>query len=310
MLEQKNGLSRRAKIFVVCTLFFISSAFLPAKWFGVKEPQPTGLVIDYSQYKSIQETTKDADNNGTLTWREVMVSNDDGAALLEEIKDVKPDPQIDKLISDPNNLTAAFSKNLLLSSTYIKNNNITDEESQKNILTGITSEIKERTESKKYTRSDIKIAKTETPATIRAYGNQVGGIVSNMITKKNLEEDLPGLLLYLEEANKATLQPIQTDAKKVESILQKLLSIEVPSSAVTQHLILVNAAIQYRDVLSSLSTVVDDPIRAAAVIEKYPQTVLSAITPYTILADYFKIKKIIYSASEPGYMFTAGFTLK
>lgn len=309
MIDQESVPSKKAIAFSLFFVLLVSTAFIPAKWFGVTEKKNVKVPVDLSQFKSIETTTKDVNGDGKLTWREVISSTEEGAVFIKEAESVKPDENTQKALSDPNNLTAAFSKNLFLTSTYLKNNNVTDEESQQKALDGIMADTVARTASKKYIYNDLHIAQTENRATLKAYGNEVAKTIDGMITEKNIKEDLPGMLTYLDTANEEGLVAITKDAARIATINKKLLAIQVPPSASANHILLLNKVEEYKDTLSSLSTAPTDPMRAAAVIQKYPDVLVATLQVYKDMTDYFNLKNIAFNPQEPGYVFTVGFTL-
>lgn len=307
MTEDHSFPSKGSLVLAFAFALFLASAFVPAKWLGVERKQEA--PIDYTKFKSIQEFTKDTDNNRKLTWKEVISSTDEGAAMVAELKDQKPNPTVEKQLNDPNNLTASFSKNLYLTSTYLKNNNITDEQAQENAVSGITADVIAKTASKKYTFGEINVAKTEDKNTIRTYGNEIAKTLNNIVTRKNIEEDIPGLNSYLQTADMGDLAAIQEDAKRVATIRNKLITMSVPPSASVYHLATLNQVVAYSDMLSGLAFAIEDPIRAAAIIGNYPQTLLATVLVYKNLSAYFNIKNIVFSSKEAGYVFTTGYTL-
>ena len=162
----------------------VASALVPARFIGLKQPRSSYTPIDYTKLKTVEEFTKDADNDGKITWRELVESNvDDPTVPIVEEGDT-PDPEIAKALSDPNNLTASLTKNLYVTSVYLKNNNITDEESQRRAMEGLTQEEIDKTVSKKYLPPDIKVAKTEDRTTIKAYGNEMAKILGKRVRSR------------------------------------------------------------------------------------------------------------------------------
>lgn len=309
MNEESKPLPKSILLVAGVLVVLIMSAFIPARYIGVK-PVKYDTPIDFSKLKTTETFTKevDTDSNGTLTWKE-LISTVAGDSIASA-NTGEPDPKIKEMIQDPNNLTSSFSKNFLVSSAYIKNNEIADAATQNLVLNGIIDEEKAKVVSKKYTYTDIKVSTKESKETIRIYGNEMAKIMNSLITKKNIEGDFPGVQLYLKNEDERTLAPIQADAKRVSGLVEKLLLINVPSSAVVYHLIVLNQIVTYRDTLANLSVVATDPVRTAMSVKKYPATVVETLLTYKKLAYYFTLKNIVFTAKEPGYVFTVGYTLQ
>lgn len=309
-MEEKN--TTRNSLLVLGSLLLVVglSAIIPARWLGVKPAPREYTPVDFSQMKTAQDFTKDTNHDGKLTWKELVINNTDGTSTLQDIKEAKPDPEITKALNDPNNLTVSFSKNLYITSAYLKNNNITDAVSQQKAMTGITSEEVAKTSSKKYIYGDIKIATTENKESIRMYGNEIAKILNNIITKKNITEDFPGVKSFLDTGDDKKLVPIEKDAVRIDGMVKRLLALSVPQSATIYHLLVLNQVVVYRDTLSNLSKASTDPVRAAIVVQKYPESLLSTLLLYKKLSSYFTIKNIVFSPQEPGYVFMVGYTLQ
>jgi hypothetical protein len=289
-------------------MLLVLTLIIPARWLGVKPAVNNKVVVDFSKLQPVTSFTKDSNSDGMTSWKELVESTEGpDSPLLTEA--TKPDAEIQKALDDPNNLTSAFSKNLLISSAYLKNNNITDEDSQKAVIDGITKDAVARTISKKYAYGDIKVATKEDKVSIRAYGNEMAKIMNGMITEKNIEEDFPGVQMYLKDSDKKTLIPIQADAKRIDALVGKLLRVTVPPSAAVYHLMALNQIVEYKDVLYNLSVADTDPVRTAISIKKYPDTVIATLLTYKKLSDYFTIKNIVFTSKESGYVFTIGYDL-
>ena len=309
--ENKKPLSRAAIVGTALLGVLLLTAFIPAKWVGI-QPKVSGYTpLDFNSIKPAEEVLResDGDNNGTVTWRELFEANlPEGETL--QLGATAPDPKIQKALDDPNNLTASFSKNLMVSSAYLKNNNITDPEAQKVVIDGITQEEINKTASKTYTLNEIKVAKTESSESVRAYGNQMATILKNIITIKDLESDLPGVMDYINTENEKSVDPIKKTAAYMETVVAKLLLVEVPPSAALYHISVLNQAVLYKDVVSNISKIIDDPVRSSISVEKYPKTALDTLRVFITLKNYFSIQKTTFNSNEAGYVFITGYTLK
>lgn len=309
MNEESKPLPKSILLVAGVLVVLIMSAFIPARYIGVK-PVKYDTPIDYSKLKTAETFTKevDTDSNGTLTWKELM-TNVAGEDSLLVNGTTTEDPEIMKALADPNNLTASFSKNLAVSTAYLKNNNITDADAQKRVLDGITNEEKAKIVSKKYLPTDIILAKSDDKATIKAYGNELAKLLNDLITKKNIQEDLPGVIAYSEKGDPVTLIPISKDAERVGGIVTKVLTLKVPPSATVHHLLMLNQLVIYRDLLRNLASAKTDPVRSALVIDSYTKVLLATGEQYDKMSNYFTTKNIVFMPHEPGYIFTIGYTL-
>ena len=310
MDEESHTSSKSLLVLGIVTLLLIISAFLPARWFGVQPVESTYVPVDFSSLKETHTFTQDTNGDNKISWKEIILSTEEGSTSASELSTTPPDKKVIAELNDPNNLTAKFSKNLYITATYLKNNNITDADSQQKALDAIMADVASNLIPKTYTYSEISVAKTESSVTIKAYGNNLAKILTPMITKKNIETDLPGVAMFIQSKDEKNLIPITLDAERVYEIVQKLLTMQVPPSAALYHLIALNQVSVYEDMLSNLSKASSDPIRAKSLVQKYPDTLVDTLRIYKNLSDYFTLKNTVFRAGEAGYVFTVGYTLQ
>lgn len=309
MDQETKPMSRSFILLAIVLACMIASAFIPARWLGIKPAVKTHTAIDFTKLKSVTEFTKDTNGNGQLSWKELVASTDGTPSTSTTSQNQKTSKETLQALNDPNNLTTSFSKNLLLTSTYLKNNNIADRDLQQKALDGILAEEADKLVSKKYLYKDIKIATTENKDTVRAYGNEMAKILQGMITEQKIKDDFSGLEFYTQTKDTQYLEPLITDAAKIATIEKKLLTISVPPSATIYHLIVINKVTYYKDMLTNMSKAATDPIRATIAMKNYFNDVVSTLVLYKTLSDYFNQKNIIYTTKEAGYLFTVGYTL-
>jgi hypothetical protein len=290
----------------------IASAFVPAKWFGV-EPRKMNVSeqpIDFTKLRDDTPLIKDTNNDGEISWAEVVRSTEQGSSSIIELQGEKPDPVVIARLNDPDNLTASFSKNLYLASAQITNNGGVDEETQKQVFNKLMTDETGKIVFKKYAVGDITIAKDESKESIKEYGNKMAIILNGMITEKKIGDDFNGLNQFVRSKNDKDLLAITSDAAALQGVVKKLTAIPVPPSAIVHHLIILNQISIYSEVLFNLSKASSDPIRATYVLNSYPQTIVSTLLVYKKLSEYFTFKNITFSGKESGYVFTIGYTLQ
>lgn len=312
--DPKGG---KAVLMLLGLLVIIGGGTLvPSSWYGHKKSTTRKYdSVDFSKIRIAEDFSKpeefeknvDGNKDGKVTWAELLGS--DATNFQSTSTGARLDPAIQKALDDPNNLTAAFTKNLLVNAAYMRDNNITDEETQNTLLQGAIAEAKEKLVSKVYTYGDINVAKTEDRASIRAYGNTVATILGNIITKETIISDVPGIITYTNSQDTQSLEAIKKTSGEIEQKFSKILTIKVPPSAVIYHLAILNQLAAYRDLVNNLSRIETDPIRASAVIDSYPNILLNTLKIYNNLGQYFRLKNIVFDSNESGYMFTAGYKL-
>jgi hypothetical protein len=73
---------------------------------------------------------------------------------------------------------------------------------------------------------------------------------------------------------------------------------------------MINRVSAYVDTLVNLAMVQEDPVRATLFIDRYIESIATAVGSYKELSNYFLLQNIVFSQNEPGYVFTVGYTFK
>lgn len=296
-------------LLAILLLITASSAILPASWFGIGNKK-NDTSSDLTSVQTIDAVGKNKEG-APATWKDLTEQAfKDKPELLAEAKAVPVDQKDLETLNDPNNLTASFSKNLYVASTYLNQNGGGDSATQQDILDQLTQQEAGKIIPTTYLFKDINVAKTESKDSIKTYGNNLALILKDMITEASIKGDMNGIVDYLNTQNEKSLEVVTNDYKKVDAVLKKLLALSVPMSASTYHIIAVNQVASYRDILYNLSQLSNDPLRAKISFENYTKTTVDTLTIYKNLSQYFDTKNIVFSAKDAGYVFTAGYTMK
>ena len=130
-----------------------------------------------------------------------------------------------------------------------------------------------------------------------------------MVTKKIITDDLTSINSYSQTKNESDLSILVKNKARVDSLIQKLLSISVPMSATPYHILTINRVASYRDILDNISKANNDPVRAKIAMDQYAETMVLVLRIPNQLSNYFNTKNTVFSSKETGYMFTAGYTI-
>lgn len=308
MPEETSKASKPLIIIGALVLLLMASAFIPARWLGV-QPQKSGYTpIDFSKLNAVESYAHDIDGSGQISWKELIGSTEYGPEAIAEAESLKPDPKEIAALNDPNNLTASFSKNFYIASTYLTNNNVEDPSAQQSVLNQLIEEEAGKLTPTTFTFSDLSTTKTETKESIRTYGNSVATILDGVLTKESLTAVFGGMEHFIETNDAASLVPITKESERIHTKLQKLRELSIPLSAATYHIQVLNGVAEYADMLQNLSQAKTDPLRATLAFKNYTETSAGVLRVYSRLSPYFDIKKVVFSSKDPGYVFTVGYT--
>jgi hypothetical protein len=305
MAEKEMTTKKSLLVLGSLILFIVLTLITPAKWFGIGETKKSNnFRLDLSSDIPASEKVEIPDS-----WKELALNNipEDEIKKLES---QKPDPEVIAQLNDPNNLTASFSKNMYIASTYLSKNPAQSADEQQEILNKLMAQEAAKIVPTVYTYKDLTLAKSESNESIKAYGNSVAKILDNMITEKSITEGFNGLEEYTKTKNERDLLPLEQDSKRLDTIIKKLLALSIPPSASVYHLAAINAIAEYKDLLYNLSTAASDPVRATLFMDKITSTFTAALRVHQQLAIYFDVKNIVFSSKDSGYVFTVGYTLK
>ncbi len=287
------------------------SAVIPARWVGGSPKVIRSPKIDLSRMTSPSQIAKDINGDGGVSWGEIITSTlGASSSALETIKKTSVDQKAIEELNDPNNLTASFSKNLYLLSAYFEKNGITDEATKARALNELIQNEKKKITHTVYKYSDLLVAKTESKDSLKSYGNTMAQLLQTTLSKEIASKDLYSITLYSETKDASALKDLVSNKKRLDAVLQKMISVSVPPSAISYHILTVNRVASYRDLVKNLSTADADPMRASFVLNDYTNTTLLVFRLYEQFSNYFTSRGIIFDSKEPGFIFVAGYTIE
>lgn len=311
MEEKSTQQSRAIAVVSIILVLIVISLIAPLVWKGQPKKKQLKPRLDLSQIAKPEEVIADSNNDGVISWREVMMSTTNpSSSTLAELKKIPVDKKAITELNDPNNLTSSFAKNIYLAGVYLDKNGITDDQSKQDIVTQLMENEKGKIVRTTYNFKDLHVAKTESKDSIRTYGNKLATLLKEIVKEEFLKGDVYAISTYTESKNPNDLKDLISNKKRLDTLMQKLISLEVPPSATIYHLLVINKAAAYKDIVETLSNSESDPLKTTFVINDYPSKVQDISLLNTTIYNYFTYKNIIFSSKEPGYLFTTGYTIK
>lgn len=308
-MEGKNNQTYRSLVVLgVVVVLILLSAVTPAKWLGVEVKKKPYTKLDLTVMTSPSEFAEDINSDGKIGWNEIVESTlKNSTTSLSQINQRPVDQKIIDELNDPNNLTSSFSKNVFLATAYLRERGITDEATKQEAVNYLIAQEASKITFTSYSLNDIKVAKSESKDSVKVYGNNIAPIIKNLISTKIITDDLTGLSSFITTGDEKELLPLINNRKRVDGLIQKLLIIEVPSSAISYHLLTLNRLASYSDLLDNLSRSSSDPVRGTLMIDKYQDIILLVIRIPNQFYDYFNMQNIVFTSKDSGYLFTSGF---
>lgn len=308
-MEEKNiQTKKQLAVLGVVLILILLSAIVPAEWLGITPKKYSYKKLDLNTLTSPQEIAEDTNNDGTVGWNEIVISTfKDSTSTLLELNKKPIDKKIIAELNDPNNLTSSFSKNVFLATAYLRDRGITDEATKREAVDYLVQQEAKKIVVTTYKPTDIKLAKNETKDSIKAYGNAIAPIIQDLISSKIITKDILSVSSFTTTQNENDLKPLIENKKRLDGLLQKLLAIEVPPSAMTYHILALNRVALYRDTVDNLSKSASDPVRGTLSVDTYQDAMLLVVRLPNQFYDYFTVQNIVFTAKEAGYMFTTSF---
>lgn len=322
---------------IIISLSFALIVLLGAYYFGIYKSGPisyqkggTNLIAEKTPTDNFLQA--DTDKDGLKYWEEALWKTDpskadtdgDGTPDGEEAKAGR-DPTIagpdDKLKSIPvfadssaetrskskieSSLTNLIARDLYTNYSILKQAGELSPENQTKINEALSASVEQIIKPKVYIASDLNIATSETPTSIKKYGNDVAVIINNNL-KPNPQDEAVSLSNYLDKKNPADLKKVTDSAENYKKTISALLSMTVPPSVINEHLSLINSLNFFGKSIEGMAQVDTDPIVALVSLKNYGLGPEKIITSFRELISYFAQKRIVFTENEVGYIFTKG----
>lgn len=175
-----------------------------------------------------------------------------------------------------------------------------DDAFQKQLINEITSNTIQSTKSSRlYTESDLKIVPT-TADSMRRYGNQMGELIKSATWGV---DELTIIKSALDKEDEKNLSKLDVSINGYKAILEKSIVTEVPSDAVREHLLLVNALGKMIGSLEGAKLSFKDPALALSIFGKYPEHVTALHRAFIDIQGLFTRNNIVYDKKDPGFIY-------
>lgn len=159
--------------------------------------------------------------------------------------------------------------------------------------------------AKTYSISDLCTINKEDSASLKKYGNALGYILvkdSQNTTKRN---EIFILQDALRKNDKNIIKQLDPIIEGYSNIIKDYLAIEVPKSASSFHLSLINNTSKVLSDVQNMRIVFDDPAKSITGISAYKADAKNLALAIYNTVSYFKEKKVNFIKTEYGYIFTS-----
>ena len=298
-------MSTKKALFIIGSLVAFAgiTLILPAKYLGVKPVKKPALVLATQEdFVALQE---DANNNNVPDWKDLLNRTMSTTTKAEVSKATPVDTAAQKRLSDPNNITASFSKNIYTASMYATDKELTEEEQGVLADKLLASEGAKMT-FKEYKVEDLSLTKVETDASKKAYINALAVTYKKALAAKITANDLETIKAFTVGKDTSVLKSLVVKKNILETIIKDLVATTVPYSAAPYHLLIINSISKYKSVLENIAKAEEDPLRASLALNAYTTSVTELYTALRSLQPYIAIENIQLSTKDPGFILVSG----
>jgi len=203
----------------------------------------------------------------------------------------------------PKTLTDKMSKELFSRFIELKQNGLDNNQQliQDAINQTLDNTLASAAQPKQYTLKDINISDKISSADYHDYGNSVSLVLANDMPKDNA----PTIAENAFEASDMNLlsgiDPVISD---YQTVLKNLLSTKVPRPIAQYHTNLINSISFMLFISQNLRNLQADPMQSMVAIKIYSTANTVMQTSLINIHNYFDTNKIIFSANEPGQLFS------
>jgi hypothetical protein len=260
---------------------------------------------------------RDSDGDGLPDWQEALYGTDmnnpdsdgDGAKDGDEIRvgrnpdKAGPDDQLTQF--DPSTFAASSTDITLKNAFYAQ----FLKERGDTIREATVRELIKRFDAKEfapqYTLVNLKITSHTDPASLRAYGDAFGKLIS-VYTTKSYRNEMEILKDSVINKNRSILSELQLPAIGYRNFTNDLLALSVPIGAAESHLKIVNGYGLMSHSLLALTHLFEDPVRGQGAYQTYLKQTYEINAGYAGLLKYFKDQQIVFAGTDPGHYFSTG----
>ncbi|MDO8579286.1 MAG: hypothetical protein Q7R72_00230 [bacterium] len=155
---------------------------------------------------------------------------------------------------------------------------------------------------KVYTESDVSVINTTSLTEIKKYGNTLGTIF-NEPTSSGYENELVIVNRVYETEKNEDLQKLALNIARYEKIRDNIAFVAVPTVLKNAHISLLNSLSAMIEGVRGMSILATDPVGATKMVLRYEDGLKSLELSTRAMSAYFKKQNVIFSSTEPGYIF-------
>lgn len=218
-----------------------------------------------------------------------------------------PDPQtVSTLLNaaESTNLTTQVGRTLLINLSSANSQGLgSDVPTQDQLVAQATSQINAAASSTSYKTADLNIV-AQTNASLRAYGNATMAALINH-PDASAQDTYTAIGTANDTQSPVALAELKTIGAAYAEITTDLVKTPVPQTLTPLHLQLVNDFAAIASTYPDMQTMLTDPLRGLAGVQRFASLVSEAQRVLTSIAEQLSKDGILFSKDEPGSTWNA-----
>lgn len=253
-----------------------------------------GQVIVSQEPNRTYIEMKDTNNDGVANWEEDLRTG-----VFETIDTPAQNSEEDEPYVPPSTFTGKFSEAFFKDYMDGKMNGV-DFSDPTEFIGKAVGAIDANSQSKKHSRLELTIVPDSDEA-FRKYGNDVYGVIKSYSVKSDNEAAI--LQRALTANDPSILEQLKPIHSVYASYVENTLTVEIPESFVTAHILLLNAYEAILTDIEAMQLAFADPLYSLARVRGYEDDAKMLLSSLQNISTLLTKNGVTYSNDEPGAAF-------
>lgn len=245
---------------------------------------------------------KDTDEDGTDDGAEVTAGRNPTVKGPDDAISTNPGPTKatnSTYAPEDATITGRIGKELFEQYLVKKKNGTLDENT---LIQGLINEQKDTLEPTTYQKKDILVLTTTSKELLRAYGNNLGKVLSSHPAPRGGKNELEIIKTAVDTNNPQILNDLGVIITSYEGVVADMRKVPVPQDVVVEHLELVNSVQAVLEDIRGFQKTFSDPLVGLVSLNKYLDDITTLQNSFTDIDAIFKEEGIVFEQSEYGYL--------
>lgn len=219
--------------------------------------------------------SQDTDGDGLYDWEEALwgtnstLKDTDGDGIDDKkyVENKRKTSDFDESYkADPSNETEAFAKQFFTTASVLNQNGGFNQDAVDNVSNGISQSIQNFSIKDKYSLADLKLS----GISVLQYKDNISQLFNSLDAPEANELTLIAYVMQ-DPTDKDALAELGSYMSYINSLINGLLSMNVPNSNAGLHLSYINNLYKMSEIVQSVVFIEDDPVRVMSYLSQYDE---------------------------------------